>query len=123
MYKVEIKESSKELTKRERIRLKDTSEAAGLDDLSMNSDLVISPVGYAVLGVHNDAADDPDYEQYLIWDNEDNCYVTGSRSFWESFLNIWEEMTDEGFEPFEIRVIRKESKNYKGKEFLKAVLI
>lgn len=128
-FTVTIKETSKELTKRERIMYKDTTEAIPLDvatqEVFEGEFVTIEPVGYVVLGIHNENTDDKDYDQYLIIDAEGNRYITGSNAFWGSFKNIWDEMTDNGtdFEPFQIRVVRKESKNYKGKSFLKAVLI
>lgn len=130
-YSVTIKESSKELTKRERIQMKDTSEALSIDEISQsasveNGFVTIDPAAYVVLTVHNSKASEPEYDQYLILDRDGNTYYTGSTSFWNSFINIWEEMAEEdpeNFEPFQIKVVRKKSNNYTGKEFLKAVLI
>lgn len=129
-YSVTIKEASKELSKRERIQMKDTSEALSIDQVSQeqfdSEFLTIDPVAYVILTVHNSKASEPEYDQYLILDRSGNTYYTGSQSFWSSFINIWEEMTDgepDGFEPFQIKVVRKKSNNYNGKEFLKAVLI
>lgn len=116
-YKVEIKESSKELSARERISLKDTTNAIKLDEALAEGNVVITPVDYAILGIHNEKADDKDYENYIIVDKSGTKYVTGSSSFWNSFIEIYEEMKDED-EEYSILAYRVESKNYKGKYFL-----
>lgn len=116
-YKVEIKESSKELSARERISLKDTTNAIRLDEALGEGDVTITPVGYAILGIHNEKADDKDYENYIILDKSGTKYVTGSSSFWSSFIEIYEEMQAEN-EEYSILAYRVESKNYKGKYFL-----
>lgn len=121
-FNVTIASTSKaELTPRERIMLKDTSDAQGLDELvADDTSIIISPIGYAVLEVHNDKAKgDKDYEQYLILDSNGNKYTTGSSAFWNSFKDIWDEMNiEETGESFDLKVYRKPSKNYSGKSFI-----
>lgn len=124
-FNITIKESSKtDLTARERVLLKDTSNAVKLDEVVTEdgTPFVLSPAAYAVLAVHNEKAksDDKDYEQYLILDSEGNKYVTGSQSFWNSFADIWSDM--EG-EPFELSIYKKPSKNYTGKCFLTCSIV
>lgn len=117
-YSVEIETVNRELTNREKLLLKDTSNAAPLDkivDENATEGLVIAPDLIAVLAVHNDKADDKDYKQYLIVDVEGHKFVTGSESFYASLMNIVDEM---GNEPFEIEVYKKPSKNYTGRFFL-----
>lgn len=122
-YKVTIKEVSKELTARERIMMKDTSNATKLDEAaSGDSPLVIQPSSYAVLGIHNEKSDNIDYDNYIIMDNAGNKFVTGSPSFWTSFKEIWEEMANEDDE-YSIEVYKKDSKNYKGKQFLTCSIV
>lgn len=124
VFSVSIKEVSKELTARERIMLKDTSNAVKLDEAADGeSPLVITPTAYAVLSVHNEkSTDNKDYENYVILDESGTKYVTGSSSFWSSFIEIWEEMKDEG-EAYSIEVYKKDSKNYKGKKFLTCSIV
>lgn len=122
MYEVTIKESSKELTAKERIALKDTSDAVKLDEATTAESLVIKPVAYAILNVVNDKADDPEYSQYVVIADDGTKYVTGSESFWNSFINIFEEMKDES-EEWAIKVYRLDSKNYKGKQFITCSII
>lgn len=117
MRTVKIAECSKELTARERLMLKDTTNANKLDTLlNDESEVVIEPAMYATLNVVFDTPDEgEDYEQYVIIDNDGNKYVTGSQSFWNAFKDIVEEMGDE---PFEIVAYRKDSKNRPGKYFI-----
>lgn len=115
-YKVEIKDSSKELSARERISLKDKTNAIKLDEALAEGNVIITPVAYAILAIHNEKADNKDYENYIIVDKSGTKYVTGSSSFWSSFIEIYEEMQDEN-EEYSIIAYRVESKNYKGKYF------
>lgn len=121
-YKVSIIESSRELTAREKIRIKDTSNAISLDTATQGNAVVITPVAYAVLAIHNEKSDDKDYENYIIIDNNGDKYVTGSRSFWSSFKDIWEDMRGED-EAFQVEIYRLESKNYKGKSFITCSIV
>ena len=122
MFESKIAESSKELTARERIRLKDTTDAIKLDEATSDGEVIITPSAYAILAVHNDKADDPDYEQYIIVGDDDKKYVTGSESFWNAFKAIWDEMSGE-FEEYSVKAYRVPSKNYKGKDFLTCSII
>lgn len=121
-YKVTITYSSLEnMSARERIKLKDTSDALSLDELTTEAPLVISPEYYAVLDVHNEyAKGDKDYSQYVVVDDEGNKYVTGSDSFYSAFKEIADEMEDE---KYEIKIYRKPSKNYSGKDFITCSII
>ena len=116
-YEVKIAGSSRDLTARERLMYKDTSNAVRLDEATSKGTIVITPVAYAVLEIHNEKGDDKDYNNYVVVDSEGNKYVTGSSSFWKAFEDIWDEMSSEN-EPFEIEIYRLESKNYKGKQFI-----
>ena len=126
-FNVAIKETSKkDLSAREKIMLKDTSDAIAFDTaVSDEQSLIISPIAYAVLETHNEKAKgDKDYEQYLIIDANGDKYTTGSNSFWNSFIDIWDEMEFESTgEAFEIKVYRKPSKNYAGKSFITCSIV
>lgn len=121
-YKVSIKESSKELTAKERIMMKDTSNAVKLDEATKDGHLLITPAAYVILSIHNEKSDNVDYENYLILDKSGNKYVTGSPSFWASFMDIWDEMAEET-EEYSIEVYKLDSKNYKGKQFLTCSIV
>ena len=123
MYTVKIKESSKELTPKERIMYKDVSIAVKLDEeVDETSSVEITPVAYVVLDVHNDKAKDKqDYTKYIIVGADGKRYTTGSPSFWESFMNIWSELGDSG--DYVLRCYKRDSKNYQGKQFLTCSLV
>lgn len=121
-YKVLIEDSSKDLTARERLMLKDTSDALKIDELTEDDGLIISPDAYAVLDVHNEKSENKEYHVYLIIDKNGTKYVTGSESLWSSFIEIWEDMTEAG-EEFEIKCYKLASKNYKGKKFITCSII
>lgn len=115
-FSTKIRETSMELDKRTQLKLMNTSTAVRLDKaISEGERITIDPIGWAILDVHNEhARDDKDYSQYVIM-TETERYVTGSNSFWNSFMDIWEVMDGE---PFEIEIYKMPSKNYEGKSFL-----
>lgn len=119
-YSVVISEVSQELTAKERIMLKDTTNAIKLDELTQETDekVIISPAIYAVLDIHNEKSEqNKDYKNFIIIDKTGKKYVTSSESFWNSFMDIANEMAGET-EEWSIEVYRVPSKNFKGKEFL-----
>jgi hypothetical protein len=121
-YSVKIVNASKELSARDRVAVKDTTNAIGLDDATKDSPLVIAIDYYVELAVHNENSEDKDYKKYVVVDKSGNKFVTGSESFFTAMLEIMDEMTDAG-EDFEIQVYRMPSKNYKGKEFLTCSIV
>ena len=116
-YEVTIKEASMELSAKERIRLKDTTNAIKLDTATDNATITITPKAFAILSIHNEKSDNVDYLNYIIVDKDGHKYVTGSESFWSSFKSIWDEMETEA-EEWELEIYKLDSKNYKGKKFL-----
>lgn len=130
MYKSEITFASKELTKREKVMLSDVSSATKFDEVLKGVDETfdIEPVAYAVVSIENDKAKgEKQYEVIVILDAAGNKFVTGSLSFREAFIGIWDQMTDNGViaegEEFSIRVYKRPSKNYSGKAFISCALI
>lgn len=122
-YKVAITEVSRELTAREKIRIKDTSNAVSLDESTQEANVVIDYDYYAVLAVHNEKSDNKDYTKVVIVDKAGNKFVTGSDSFRRSMVDIVGEMAEAGETDFQLEVFRKPSKNYKGKEFITCSLV
>ena len=126
MFKSEVKEVvGKELTKKEKVMLKDLTDCTvlGTEVEASECDIIIHPAFYAILSVHNDALSEPDYEAYVIVDRDGTKYQTSSDSFITSFRDIISDMEDEDPETWAIKVTLKASKNRTGKSFLKAVLI
>ena len=121
-YSVKIKESSSDLTVKQRIAFKDTSDAIKLDIACDENSIIIEPVDYVVLAIHNEKSDNKDYENYVIIDKNGDKYVTGSASFWSSFMDIYDEMQGEE-EVWSIKAYKLDSKNYKGKKFLTCSII
>lgn len=122
-YSVEIKTASKELSAKQRIQLKDTTDAVKLDTATQGGEcVVIVPDFYAELSIHNDKSEDKDYKNFVIVATDGTRYVTGSESFMNSFLNIYEEMKDEQ-EDWALKVYRMPSKNRAGKDFITCSLI
>lgn len=121
-YSVQIVETSKELSAKERIAIKDTTDAIKLDTACDGADVIFTPAAYAILSVHNEKSDNVDYENYIITDTENNKYVTGSTSFFSSFKNIWDEMANED-EEWSLKCYKLDSKNYTGKQFLTCSIV
>lgn len=123
-YEANIVETSKELSARERLMMKDTSNAIKLDEATATEEqLLITPVAYVVLDIHNDKAEDKkDYKKYIILDKDGSKYVTGSEPFFRSFMDIWDEMQPTG-EEYQIVAYRLPSKNYTNKDFLTCSII
>ncbi len=120
-YSVSINQASKELTKQEKIKFKDTTDCVRLDEATKNGEVIINPDFYAVLDVHNEKAQsDKDYRQYVIVDCDGTKYLTGSQNLFDTFLDIFNEMDGEAFQ---LKIYRLPSRNFKGKDFLTCSLI
>ena len=116
-YSVSIKESSRELTAKQRVALKDTTSAIKLDEATQVEPVIINVDMYAILAIHNEKSENPDYDNYIVVDKNGTKYVTGSASFWSSFMDIFTEMEGDD-EEWALKVYRVPSKNYKGKDFI-----
>lgn len=126
-YTASITDSSREFTAKERVMFKDLGNAESMIDyaraaIEQGAKATIDVADYAVINIHNEATEDVDYTNYLIIDKNGNKYYTGSQSFWNSFLNIYNEMVGSD-EEWGIELNLLPSKNYKGKEILTCSLI
>ena len=124
-YEANIKVTSKELTAREKIKLKDLSNSQNLDALTQEMGKVIINVDYyVILGIHNEKSKErPDYDNIVVVDKDGNKYNTGSISFITALTDILDELADAGETDCTIEVYRKESKNYKGKDFITCSIV
>ena len=124
-YEANIKVTSKELTAREKIKLKDLSNSQNLDVLTQEMGKVIINVDYyVILGIHNEKSKErPDYDNIVVVDKDGNKYNTGSTSFITALTDILDELADAGETDCTIEVYRKESKNYKGKDFITCSIV
>ena len=126
-YSATIIESSRELTAKERVMYKDLGNALSMVDYAKQcaeegGKAIIDFKDYVIINIHNEKAEDVDYTNYLLIDRTGNKYYTGSQSFWNAFLNIYNEMKDEE-EEWGIELNLLPSKNYKGKEILTCSLV
>lgn len=125
-YSVTVAETSKELTKKQLIQIKDTSDNIRLNAECENGNTVIIDFDfYAVLNIHNENTADKDYKNYVIVDKDGTKYSTGSESFWRSFMQIYDDCADlaaDG-EEWKLKVFKKPSRNRSGKDFLTCAII
>ena len=122
-YSVKVVECTKDLTAKERVKIKDTTNAIKLDEATQGGAIVIAYDYHAVLAIHNEKLDDPDYRQYIVVDTAGNKYVTGSESFFTAMTEIVDEMSAAGETDYELEVYRMNSKNYKGKQFITCSIV
>lgn len=122
-YSVKISKAPNTLTAKERIKLKDTSNAVSLDEATTDASVVIDYAYHAVLDIHNEKSDNKDYTKTIVVDKAGNKFVTGSESFTSALENIVDEMNEAGEDDFQIEVYRKDSKNYKGKTFITCSIV
>lgn len=123
-YNVKVVYASKELSAKDKIRIKDFTNAISLDEATQEQGKLILAVDYfAKCEVHNEKAEDKDYMKYVIVTKDGTKYVTGSNSFITAFEDIADEMADAGEGDYEIEVYRMESKNYKGKQFITCSIV
>lgn len=123
-YKVEIVASTKELTNRQKVALKNFADMKQLDEeVSSEAGLIIDLDYVVTAQVHNEKAkENPDYLKYIYVDRDGTCYISGSEPLHNQYLDIYEDMEDET-EPWGIKVIKKPSANYNGRDFLTCVLV
>ena len=124
-YEATIKESSKTLTAREALKLKDLSNSTNLDALTQQEGKVVIDVDYyVILAIHNEKSKErPDYDNIVVVDKDGNKYNTGSTSFMTALTDILDELAKAGETDCTIEVYRKESKNYKGKDFITCSIV
>lgn len=116
-YSVKITKCSKDLTHKERVQLKDTTNAISMDDLTKDGPVALDVAFYAFLEIHNERSESVDYSVCVLVDKAGAKYRTGSPSFMSALDDIMADM-DGCDEPWQLEVSRQPSKNYKGKEFL-----
>lgn len=122
-YTATIINTSKELSKKESVLIKDLSNAVALDAVTSDGEHIqFKPAFYAELSIHNENAREKDYPKYILVDEDGTKYITGSRSFWDSFLEIMGDMYGSD-EEWMLDVYKLPSKKYQGKAFLTCSII
>lgn len=124
-FVAKIRESSKELSAKERVAIKDTSNAISIDEVTAaEGKMVINYAYHVIIDIHNERSDNKDYVKCVVVDKDGNKYVTGSESFRNALVEIVAEMVEAGEgDDITIECYRKESKNYKGKSFITCSII
>ena len=120
-YKASVSECSKELTVKEKIALKDTSNAIGLDlltqEANFNGEKVIIEVDYyATINIHNEKSDNKDYINFIVVAKDGTKYVTGSQAFIPAFKDIASELSEAGETDMTIEVDQRSEERRVGKE-------
>lgn len=115
---VKIAETSvKEMTARDRLKWEDVGAMNNLNDIEDGTRIDIA--NYAVLEVHNDALENPDYTCYAVQCVEGDMYKTSSESFYNDFSHKYEVLVASGEEDYlPAKVRRIDSKNYSGGKIL-----
>lgn len=121
-YETRIIEASKELSKKEAVMLKDTSDCIKLDEALKDGAITFKPEYYAVVGVHNEKSDNKDYKVYVVVDDMGNKYTTSSESFFTSLKDIYSDMCESN-EDWTLKVYKMDSKNYTGRQFITCSII
>lgn len=127
-YSAQIVESSRELSPKERVMYKDFGNARKLNEWAEECEangiraIITEVQDWAVISVHNEGADNPDYNVYLVVDNEGTKYYTSSEAFFTRFKDIESEMK-ESDESWGIEINLVPSKKYSGKKALTCSLI
>lgn len=124
-YSVTVLYTSRDLSVKEKIKIKDTTGSVTLDKATAEGSIIIKPDYWASLSIHNEKSkrEDKDYSNYIIVDKDGTIFSTGSESFWSSFISIVDELTAAGETDYEIKVYRLPSKNFAGKDYLTCSLL
>lgn len=121
VFKVDIIKEVGDLSNKEKVVLVTGAETTQLEEICTNNE-TIKPVKYAIIHTVNSSSDDGEYDTLIIFDESGRLISTGSYAFIESFEAIYDIMHTSD-EEWGVMVVQKESKNYKGKSFYKAVLV
>ena len=123
-YSVKIISSSlTNLTAKQRVMLKDTTNAIKIDDCVTPEDPIVLDISdYVVLQINNVNSDDKEYKQYMYITSDGLKYVSGSESLYTSFIDIYEEMKESN-EEYQIKIYKMPSKNYSNKHFITCSIV
>lgn len=124
-YKASVTFTSKDLTGRQKVKLKDAVNYTKLEEATQIEPVEINVDYYALIDIHNEhAKDDKDYQVCVTVDKDGTMYSTGSTSYFNALEGIIEELEDIGDEEDTIiKVFRKPSKNRPGKDFITCTLV
>lgn len=123
-YSVKIISSSfTNLTAKQRVMLKDTTNVIKIDECVTPEDPIVLDISdYVVLQINNINSDDKEYKQYMYITSDGLKYVSGSESLYTSFIDIYEEMKESN-EEYQIKIYKMPSKNYTNKHFITCSIV
>lgn len=124
-YRAEIIEGATGMTKKEQLMFLDLTDCISLDEATKESPVMIENIGadsFALISVHNEKAENKDYQVLVLIDGKGVRYRTGSESFYNAFRDIYDQMNGSG-EVWGIKAFRKPSKNYTGRDFFTCTVI
>lgn len=121
-YSAKIVSCSRELSAKEKIMMKDTTDCVRLDEATKSGAIIINPSAYAEIEIHNEQSENKDYKVFVVIDKDGTKYVTGSESFFSTFHDIYCDMDGEE-EEWAVKVYRVPSKNYTGRDFISCSII
>ena len=121
-YEAVIRLSTKELTPKEKVMIKDYKNAVSIDEATQQGRVLIDYDYHVVFDIHNENSDNKDYTKVIVVSKDGTKYVTGSKSFLNALEDITSEMVGVD-EAFQIEAFRKDSKNYKGKQFITCSIV
>lgn len=125
-YKAKVVASWKELSVKEKIAYKETDSFTKLDEVvTPETPLVISLDNYITVEVDNPKAEQTKYNQYIVVAGDGEVYVTSSDTFDSSISDKLDEIADAEGEmgDWQLKIYKRESKNFKGKYFLTCSII
>lgn len=124
-YSVKIVYTSINLSAKEKVRIKDFSNAAQLDDVIQgDAHFMLDYAYHADMEVHNERSknEKKDYMKRVIVDKAGNQFITGSEAFMSAMDEVLEEMNESG-EDFQLECYKVPSKNFAGKSFITCTVI
>lgn len=122
-YNATISDSSIELSPKQKVMLKDTTDCVGIDKATQENGAITIKVAFWVeLSIHNERSQDKDYKNYVVVADDGTRYVTGSESFWTAFRDIYDEMASCD-EEWSLKIYRCPSKNRQGKDFITCSIV
>lgn len=92
----------------------DVVGAIKIDDvIKREGKCVLRVTDWALLSIHNDESDNPDYKKLVLFDDTGERYSTGSVGATDSFINLWNMCAGRATE-VEFRFFKRPSKRRDG---------
>ena len=126
-YEVKILTTTKELTARQKISITDLASATQLDEILTDevNTVDIALDYFVLLAIHNEKSKDKvDYQKIILVTETGERICTGSEHLIAKILDIYNILNSaDDFKDVTLKLVSKESNNYKGKRFYTCALI